>query len=114
MPIFSTLFAIRADMRHRCCVMEWACGRWCRIHKGYASLHETLIAINTTSWVETQTEQTNWPYDQDGMAGHEWAIRWSDSISTKDCQENKHLVKQWTWKSGEDIEQAFLFRVDLK
>ena len=61
MPIFSTLFAIRADMRHRCCVMEWACGRWCRIHKGYASLHETLIAIITT-WVETQTTNQR-PYD---------------------------------------------------
>ena len=44
-PTFSTLFAIRADMRHQCCVMECVCGLWCRINKGYASLHETLIAI---------------------------------------------------------------------
>ena len=45
-PIISTLFAIRADMRHRCWVMEWACGRWCRIHKGLPespSNIETLI-----------------------------------------------------------------------
>ena len=45
MPIFSTLFTIRTDMRHRYCVMDWACGRWCRIHKGYANLHETLIEL---------------------------------------------------------------------
>ena len=50
MPIFSTLFAIRASQRHRCCVMECVRGRWCRIQQGYASLHETLIAILLHGW----------------------------------------------------------------
>ena len=35
-------------MRHRSCVMEWVCGRWCRIHKGYASLHETFTLFTRT------------------------------------------------------------------
>ena len=47
-PIFSTLFAIRADKRHRYCMMEWAC-RWCRIVKRYTSLHRLILIINFTS-----------------------------------------------------------------
>ena len=35
-------FNIRADKCHRCCVMEWACCRWCRILKGCVSLHKAF------------------------------------------------------------------------
>ena len=53
--IFSTLLAIRDDKRHRCCVMEWACCRWCQILKGCVSLHEAFAVGNITIWMETQT-----------------------------------------------------------
>ena len=55
MPIFSTLPAIRADKRRRCCVMEWACCRWCQILKGCVSLHKASAQAVITIWMDTQT-----------------------------------------------------------
>ena len=40
-PIFSTLFAIRVDKRHRYCMMEWVC-HWCQIIERCVSPHKLV------------------------------------------------------------------------
>ena len=47
-PIFSTLFAIRVDKCHRCCMMEWVC-HWCQIVKAMHKSPQIDISRNYTN-----------------------------------------------------------------
>ena len=72
-PIFSTLFAIRVDKRHRCCKMEWAC-RWCRIVERCASLHRLFLIINFLQIIQAGGDSTTNQRHAHSILQHRWRL----------------------------------------